>query len=399
MRFVCLLLLLLTQIGCAQYMAVTQKGPLDRTALVPGGDRMQIMNTLGVPKVSNQEAADRLVDTYNYADGGKRNLPGWRISRALLYTAGDIFFLFLTQVIWMPAELLLSDTDYMTVVEYEPSDGNNWKAARITETKLSANSDIKNEVTVQERPGYSEERAAVLAAKQAADAAAMAAAAGVAAPAPTPTPSGGTCFAVAPDGLLLTANHVIGTADRIAVVFADGRSFDAQVERRNTSADAALLRVPTSTPTYVALGFGTGHTLGQSVFTFGPGAPAPEPAQLAEGAIDALTGPDGDPSYVRAAILPASSDAGAPLVDERGDVIGLVNEPAFAAVQPASAEATPPAGLWAIRSSKLSSLFPDEAPTLPPAASRDEAIARARGAMCRVGPAATQEASLEAAAP
>ena len=36
MRSVCLALLLMSQVGCAQYMAFTQKGPLDRGVLVPG---------------------------------------------------------------------------------------------------------------------------------------------------------------------------------------------------------------------------------------------------------------------------------------------------------------------------------------------------------------------------
>ena len=117
------------------------------------------MGRLGAPKVTTEEPGPFLVDTYNYTDGGQRNRSGWRAARIVLYTAGDFFTLFLSQLLFMPAELLMKGTDYMAVVEYEPGSSQAWIAGRITETKLSGQS----QVTVQERPGFAEERAAACA--------------------------------------------------------------------------------------------------------------------------------------------------------------------------------------------------------------------------------------------
>lgn len=390
MRSVCLALLLLTQVGCAQYMAFTQKGRLDRRVLQPGSERMQIVGKLGAPKMTNEEPGPVLVDTYNYTDGGQRNRSGWRAARIVLYTAGDFFTLFLSQLLFMPSELLLKGSDYMAVVEYEPGAGETWVAGRITETKLSG----KSEVTVQERPGFAEERAAALAAAKAAEEAASAAVLAAANPV-----ANGTCFAVAPDGQLLTANHLVANADRIGVELADGRRFDATVERRDVAANAAVLRVAAPTPLHVTLAFASAVAAGQPVFTLGHGGPSPQPAELAEGAVDALASPDGDANYVRVAFPAENGDAGAPLLDDRGAVIGLVTKPSFPAVQPASNDApAQPDGLWAVRSTQLTALIAGDVPALPPAASREEAIARARAAVCRVQPPATQEASMEPAA-
>ena len=53
--------------------------------------------------------------------------------------------------------------------------------------------------------------------------------------------SSGTCFAVSPDGHLLTSNHIIEGAQNIFVTFQDGRRFSATVERRLTCSAPGFL--------------------------------------------------------------------------------------------------------------------------------------------------------------
>lgn len=173
------------QAGCAQWMAIKQHGPLDRSILQPGAERNHIAATLGAPTVTNDGPNGMLVDTYTYKDGGDRNQPIVRVGRVLLYTAGDVFTLFLSQLIWMPAELLLDGTDYNAFVEYQRSADGRWIAARVTERKTEGD----HATTMRELPGVAASRTAIDSTPTTPAAAVLA----------------GTCFAIAPNGLLLTA--------------------------------------------------------------------------------------------------------------------------------------------------------------------------------------------------
>jgi hypothetical protein len=141
MRLAALVLVLAVEVGCAQYMAIRAPGPIDRDVLQPGAERTRIAATFGAPIVTNDTAPGKVIDTYNYEDGGKRNPALPKAGRVILYTAGDVFTLFLDQVLWMPAELLMAATEYSANVEYQQraSDGR-WIALRITETKMAGTS-------------------------------------------------------------------------------------------------------------------------------------------------------------------------------------------------------------------------------------------------------------------
>lgn len=121
--------------GCAQVMAYRQPPPLDRDFLQPGVERPVVAGRLGEPTSSEEHPGEgTLTESYSYADGGVVNGWGGKTGRIILYTAGDVFTLFLSQVLWMPAELLMDGTDYYTTVDYErrPID-DHWVAARIVE--------------------------------------------------------------------------------------------------------------------------------------------------------------------------------------------------------------------------------------------------------------------------
>src|SRR5437016_3924712 len=89
--------------GCAQVMAFKQPKPYAPTSLASGAKRLDVIAELGQP-ASSEEHSGLLTDSYRYVDGGSKNNGGSKTTRIILYTAGDLFTIFLDQVIWMPTE-------------------------------------------------------------------------------------------------------------------------------------------------------------------------------------------------------------------------------------------------------------------------------------------------------
>lgn len=118
--------------GCAQVMAIRQRPPMDRSILRPGVDRTRIIGVLGVPIGKDRNDDGTITEVYKYSDGGTKNAFGSKASRVLLYTAGDVFTLCLSQVVWMPMELAFEPTVYTADVTYEKS-GGHWVARDIRE--------------------------------------------------------------------------------------------------------------------------------------------------------------------------------------------------------------------------------------------------------------------------
>jgi hypothetical protein len=135
--------------GCAQVMAYKQPAPIDRDLLTGGADRSSVIGLLGPPVVT-EESDERLSDTYSYTDGGAVNATGWKALRILLYTAGDVFTLFLDQVLWIPAELLMDGTKYSATVEYERSGSRRWVAERMIEQEMEGDNEVA--VVFEEEP-------------------------------------------------------------------------------------------------------------------------------------------------------------------------------------------------------------------------------------------------------
>jgi hypothetical protein len=127
--------------GCAQVMAYRQPAPIDRDLLIAGADRGSVIGALGPPVVT-EESGENLSDTYSYTDGGKVNATGWKAVRILLYTAGDVFTLFLDQVLWMPAELLMNGTKYTATVDYERNGSRRWIAQQMVERKMEGDNEV-----------------------------------------------------------------------------------------------------------------------------------------------------------------------------------------------------------------------------------------------------------------
>ena len=199
------------------------------------------------------------------------------------------------------------------------------------------------------------------------------------------TISFGTCFVVHPAGLILTNNHVISGAHSISVTLADGRTVEAEVVSSSAATDLAVLRVPTLGLSYLSLSAPRSSTVGQDVFTLG--FPATEilgsEAKFTNGAISALSGIQGEASYLQTTVPIQPGNSGGPLVNNRGEVVGIVTSTAAVGAFLETTGSLPQNINWAVKSDLARSMF-DEPPRLQPTADRGGAIARAARAICRV---------------
>jgi serine protease Do len=138
-------------------------------------------------------------------------------------------------------------------------------------------------------------------------------------------PSLGSGFVISAEGLVLTNNHVVEGVDRVRVVFSDGVESDAVVVGQDAKTDLALLRVERTEDLHplplgdsdailpgdwvVAIGnpFGLDHTVTVGIVS-------------AKGR-DIGHGPYDDYIQTDAAMNPGNS--GGPLLDMRGEVVGI----------------------------------------------------------------------------
>lgn len=364
-----LVLLLVAQLGCAQLMVVRQAPPLDRSTLELGAARGLIAATLGAPTASEEDpSGGQLTDTYVYTDGGKVNTWWGKAGRILLYSAGDFFTLFLTQILWMPAEIeLAGGTDYKATVGYErrPAD-QRWVAAKIVETKRHGG---EVTMTIEKLPQVA------------------------AAPPGSATPQAGigsggstaTCFAIDPDGHLLSvADAVSNGAASLKARWSDGRQLTAQVVNVSRATGLALLQVEGSTSEYLPLGDRTPPEIGDRVFAVGfAGNELHAGPSFAEGSIASLSGPGGDTTYLHLNMRVLPGQEGSPVVNQNGEVVGIVamtgaSEALRSAGGPAYSDTE-----WAVRADYAIPLVGTVAERAP-AGSWDEAVRRTRGAVCQV---------------
>jgi len=141
----------------------------------------------------------------------------------------------------------------------------------------------------------------------------------------------GSGVLISPDGKILTAAHVVQTADVIVVQFLSGEKIDARVVSSEPAADVALLQLE-RTPRQVSvatIGDSDAVEIGDQVFVVG--APLGVSHTLTVGYVSGRRKPNATFGGVSraeyfqtdAAINPGNS--GGPMFNMRGEVIGLVS--------------------------------------------------------------------------
>ena len=197
--------------------------------------------------------------------------------------------------------------------------------------------------------------------------------------------SSGTCFAVSPNGDLVTAHHVVAGAKAIRVHLHDGRSSPAQVTSSAENIDVALLKVDLSTSSYVSLAKAASTKIGDRAFTLGYPVPDLLGAELkfTDGSISSLSGMQNDATLMQITVPVQPGNSGGPLMNEGGDVVGMITSSAAPAFF-MKVTGTLPQGInWAVKAEFLAPLMP-KAPPLKSASSRASAIERAKRAVCMV---------------
>jgi serine protease Do len=135
----------------------------------------------------------------------------------------------------------------------------------------------------------------------------------------------GSGFIISPDGVVVTNNHVIESADAIEVILQSGQRFNAVVVGRDPATDIAVLRIEARTPMpYVNMGDSDSARVGDIVLAIGN--PFGLGGSLSVGVVSARNrnidaGRYDDFIQTDAAINRGNS--GGPLFDLDGDVIGV----------------------------------------------------------------------------
>jgi serine protease Do len=136
----------------------------------------------------------------------------------------------------------------------------------------------------------------------------------------------GTGFALTSEGYLVTSYHVIQGADSVLIEGRDRQRFHAEPVYSDIKHDLAILRITDRKFT----GFGrlpyaikSGQAdLGERVFTLGYPR---EDVVYGEGALSARSGFEGDTAFYQVSIPVNPGNSGGPLLDERGNLIGVVS--------------------------------------------------------------------------
>ena len=133
-------------------------------------------------------------------------------------------------------------------------------------------------------------------------------------------------------GLVLTNNHVVGRGRRggVRLTLHDGLALEAEVVKRSRGLDLALLRLRGKTGGLPAVPVGDSDALRVGELVFAIGHPWGKPGTATAGVVSGLGAPGGrsrwgGPSagYVRSDVALAPGNSGGPLLNARGEVVGI----------------------------------------------------------------------------
>jgi TPR repeat protein len=168
----------------------------------------------------------------------------------------------------------------------------------------------------------------------------------------TPTASG-TGFFITDDGYLITNHHVVMDTTKVRLLTRSGM-VDAKVVQVDTANDLALLKANgTFSPLPIAASRSV--SLGATVATVGfpdIGLQGFAP-KLAKGEIASLSGAADDPRYFQISVPVQPGNSGGALVDQRGNVVGIVSAKLSARAALAESGALPENVNYAVKSSFL----------------------------------------------
>ena len=135
----------------------------------------------------------------------------------------------------------------------------------------------------------------------------------------------GSGFVIDASGIVITNAHVIGEANDVTVIFADGRKLKAEIVGKDTKVDLAVLRVKPDKP-LKAVKFGDSEKTRIGQWVMAIGNPFGLGGSVSAGIISARNRDISDQSYGQYIQTDAAinkGNSGGPLFDMNGDVIGI----------------------------------------------------------------------------
>ncbi|TGE26435.1 S1C family serine protease [Hymenobacter metallicola] len=136
----------------------------------------------------------------------------------------------------------------------------------------------------------------------------------------------GTGFALTADGYLVTSYHVIQGADSLLIESRDRQRYRAEPVFTDVAHDLAILRIKDrkfSGFGRLPYSFKRGTAdLGEKVFTLGYPR---EDVVFGEGSLSARSGFEGDTAFYQISIPVNPGNSGGPLLDDRGNLIGIIS--------------------------------------------------------------------------
>jgi S1-C subfamily serine protease len=137
----------------------------------------------------------------------------------------------------------------------------------------------------------------------------------------------GSGVVLAPDGYILTNSHVVHNARRLATTFTDGGQANAALIGEDPATDLAVIRAEASGLSYALLGDSAALRVGQLVIAMGN--PLGFQSTVSTGVVSALgralRGRDGRliESIIQHTAPLNPGNSGGPLLDSRGEVVGI----------------------------------------------------------------------------
>ena len=142
---------------------------------------------------------------------------------------------------------------------------------------------------------------------------------------PPSTTKSGTGFAVSPNGLIITAYHVVSDAKVVDVII-NGINARASIIATLPEYDLAALKVEVPTPNYFKLVHNNEPVIGTSVYTLGyPLAGIlTEDIRFNDGSISAISGLEEGDGLIQISVPLQPGNSGGPLLTSNGVLVGVV---------------------------------------------------------------------------
>jgi 2-alkenal reductase len=140
-----------------------------------------------------------------------------------------------------------------------------------------------------------------------------------------PSMGSGSGAVISPDGYIITNHHVIANNASLEVIFSDGTQRAATLVGDDPLMDLALVKVNGAVPAYLPIGDSDGLRQGETVIAIG--SPLGEfKNSVTVGVVSALNrnlGPDAPEGLIQTDAAINSGNSGGPLLNLRGEIIGI----------------------------------------------------------------------------